>query len=73
MKGSCLLAMSTVVTKGTLWFYPEVKAQIEKVAKTEGITQSALVNVLVSMALSDPQRVKTAADLIKQLDVKWPS
>ena len=61
------------ITKGSLWFYPSLKEEIEKVAKREGVTQTALVNVIVSLALSDENQVKKAAYLIKHLEVKWPS
>jgi len=64
--------MSTITT-GSLWFYPSLKKEIEKAAKKEGVTQTALVNVIVSMALSDEKQVKRAAYLIKNLEVKWPS
>jgi len=61
------------IAKGSLWFYPSLKEEIEKVAKKEGVAQTAPVNLIVSLALSDEKQVKRAAYLIKHLEVKRPS
>lgn len=57
---------------GSVWLFPEVKKDVDNLAKTNKISRQAIVNLAVSLQLSDPREVKRVISLAKKLRLKWP-